>query len=81
MFVILDKYLNCAADKTIDTGHTASTNCNTNYGIILLMLLITSWCKPLKTDPSREICTYATWVTHLQNKHPDKLICVCYCST
>ena len=41
MFVIPDKYLNCVVDKTIDTGHTASTNCTTNYGIILLLL--TSW--------------------------------------
>ena len=22
--------------------------------------LLVPWCKPLKTDPSREICTYAT---------------------
>ena len=32
-----------------------------NYRIILLMVLfITSWCEPLKTDPSREIFIYAT---------------------
>ena len=29
-----------------------------NYRIILLMIFITSWCKPLKTDPSREIYMY-----------------------
>ena len=27
-FVVLYKYLNCAADKTIDGGHTASTDYN-----------------------------------------------------
>ena len=60
IYVIICKCLNCAVDKTIDTGHTTSTDCNTNYRIILLMLFITSWCKPSKTDPSREICTYVT---------------------
>ena len=28
IFVILYKYLNCAADETSDTGHTAITDCN-----------------------------------------------------
>ena len=28
IFVVLYKWLNCAADETIDTGHTASTDCN-----------------------------------------------------
>ena len=28
VFVVLHKYLSCAADKTIDTGHTASTDFN-----------------------------------------------------
>ena len=41
-FVIPYKYFNCAVDETIDTGPTASTDCNTNYGIMLLMLFITS---------------------------------------
>ena len=36
IFVVLYKYLNCAVDKTIDLGYTASADCNTNYGIILL---------------------------------------------
>ena len=27
-FVVLYKYLNCAADKAIDAGHTTSTDCN-----------------------------------------------------
>ena len=62
IFVVLYKYLDCAVDKT---GSGCNTNywgdCNTNYRIIPLMLLITSWCKTLKTDPSRKICTYATW--------------------
>ena len=60
IFVVLYKYLNCAADKTIDGGPTASTvtiNCRI---ILLMMLFITSSCKFFKTGPSREICTYAT---------------------
>ena len=28
IFAVLYKELNCAADKTIDTGHTTSTDCN-----------------------------------------------------
>ena len=61
IFVVLYKYLNCVNDKTIDNGHTTSTDCNTNYRIILLiMLFITPWCKPLKADPSGEIHTYDT---------------------
>ena len=48
--------LNFAVDKTIETSHTTSTDCNVNYRIILLvMFLITSWCKPLETDPFRAI--------------------------
>ena len=44
--MVLYKCLNCAVDKTIHTGHTASTDCNTKYKIILLvMLFITSWYK------------------------------------
>ena len=37
------------------------------------MLFIISLCKSLKTDPFREIFTYATWLK-LPNKHPDKLM-------
>ena len=45
MFEVLYKWLNCAVDKTIATGHTTNTNCN--YRILLLvMLFITSWWKP-----------------------------------
>ena len=61
IFVVLHKYLNCDVAKTIDTGHTTSTEYNTNYTIILFMMLfITFWCKLLKTDPSREICICTT---------------------
>ena len=35
-FVVLYKYLNCAVDKTVDTGHIGNAACNTNYRIILL---------------------------------------------
>ena len=42
--------------KTIDTDHTASTDCNNNYRVILLMMLfITSLITAFKTDLSREI--------------------------
>ena len=52
--MVLCKYLNCAVDKT--NCHTNSTDCNINYVITLLMMLfITSWCKPLKTDPFRKM--------------------------
>ena len=83
IFVVLYKYLNFAVDKIIGTGHTTSTDCNTDYEIIQLMkLFITSWCKPLKIDPSREICTYVTWAKpFLPNTHLDELICVSYYST
>ena len=46
ILVVLYKYLSCAVDEAIDTGHT--TDCNTNYRLILLILFITSWCQPLK---------------------------------
>ena len=71
ILVALYNQLNCALDKTIDAGHTANINCHINYSIktnyslkLLMMLFITSWSKPLKTEPSREICTYATRVKH-----------------
>ena len=41
IFVVLYKYLNSAADKTVDGSHSARTDCN--YRIILLMLFITLW--------------------------------------
>ena len=37
IFAVLYKYLNCDVDKTIDSGHATSTDCNTNYRIILLI--------------------------------------------
>ena len=52
--------------------------------ILLIMLFITSWYMPLKTDLFRETCTYDTWLKpFLPSKHPDRLIYiyVCYCST
>ena len=41
IFGDLYKYVNCALDETIDTGHTTRTDCDTYYRIILLMLFIT----------------------------------------
>ena len=29
IFVFLYKYVSCAVDKTVDTGYTTSTDCNT----------------------------------------------------
>ena len=53
IFVVLYKYLNRAVTLILLTA-------TINYRIILLlMLFITSWCKPVKTDPSREIYKYA----------------------
>ena len=61
--MVLYEYLKCAANITIDGDHTASTDCTINYRVILLMTsFINSSDKPLKTDPSREICTCATWL-------------------
>ena len=61
IFVVLYKYLNCAADKLLTQVTLLGLNVTIDNRIILLiMLFITSWCKPLKADPSREICTYAT---------------------
>ena len=46
-----------------------------------MMLFINSRYKPLKAEPSREICTYATSLKpFLPNKHPNKLIYLCCCS-
>ena len=54
IFLVLHNDLNCAVDKTIDTGHTTTTDCNINYRIILLMVLfITSQCRRFKTDLQR----------------------------
>ena len=55
IFVVLCKYGNCAVDKTMDTGHTTSTDYNTNYRIILLMMLSIT-----PSYQSKEIRTYAT---------------------
>ena len=54
IFLVLHNDLNCAVDKTIDTGHTTTTDCNINYRIILLMVLfITSQWRRFKTDLQR----------------------------
>ena len=62
VFVVIHKYINCANDKAIETGHSASADCKSNYIILLLTkLFITYWYKPSKADPSGEIGIYATW--------------------
>ena len=56
IFLVPYKNLNCAVDKTIDSGLTTCIDFNTNDRIILLMILfITSWWKLFEIDPSREI--------------------------
>ena len=56
ILVVLYKYLNCGVDKNIDADHTTSTDCKTSCReILLMMLFITSQCKPLKIDTSRDI--------------------------
>ena len=73
--MVLYKYLNYAVDKIVDAGHATSTDCNTNYRAILLMMLsITPLCKPLKTDP---LSMQLEQSLLLQNTHPDNLMCVC----
>ena len=50
MSVVLYKYLNCAVNKTTNTGHTT----NISYALIpsiMMILVISSWSKPLKTEP------------------------------
>ena len=60
-FVVLYKYLNCAADEILTQVALLLLTVAMNYRIVLLtMLFITSWYKPFKTDPFREIFTYAT---------------------
>ena len=50
--VALYKYLNCAVNKTANTGNTTNIKYSIKYGIITLMmiLLVSSWYKFLKTD-------------------------------
>ena len=48
IFAVLCKYLNCADDETIDTGHTTSTGFDTSYNIILLMILLLAGASSLK---------------------------------
>ena len=47
-----------------------------------MILFISYWGKPFKSNRSREVCTYATCAKPLfSNAHPDKLIRICYGST
>ena len=48
--VVLYKYLNYNVNKTTNAGHII--NYNTKYCTVMLMmiLLISSWSKPLKTE-------------------------------
>ena len=80
---VIYKYLNSVVNETTYTGHTSNINYNTNYKIVLIMILFSSsWCEPLKTNSSREISAYIASVKPpLRNTHPDKLMYVCYCST
>ena len=52
ILVVLNKWLSCAVDKTTDTRDTTNIDYNTNYGIILLVMILflSYWCKTLKTD-------------------------------
>ena len=45
IIVVLYKYLNCAADKTDDTGDTANTNCSSNDILTLEIFFISFCCK------------------------------------
>ena len=61
--MILYKYVNCAVDKTIASVPTTSTDCDSSYTVILIMMLFVTPCSnPLKADPFSEICIYAAWV-------------------
>ena len=40
IFEVLYKYLNCVIDKTIDSGDTTSTDCNTKHRKILSCYLL-----------------------------------------
>lgn len=47
-----------------------------------MILFTIFWCNTLKTDPSKEICTYATLIkSFFPDAYPNKLLYVCYCST
>ena len=85
--VVQYKYINCTVDKTRSTGsgHTNSLYYQLCYYYINnnIPILFTSFCcKPLKTDPSGEICTCATraklflpnthsrnWFMHATSQH------------
>ena len=63
--VFLYKYINRNVDKNTgtDTGHTTyiyQLYYQLYYNNNILILFVSSCCKPLKTDPSGKICTCAT---------------------
>ena len=61
--MILYKYVNCAVDKTIASVPTTRADCNSNYKVILIMMLFVTPCSnPLEADPFSKICIYATCV-------------------
>ena len=72
MWFYTNKHLIYAVDRTTAIGHTAYIDYNTNYNVtVLMMSFISSWCKLLEIDASREICNYVTWVKHfLPNVRP-----------
>ena len=43
VFVVIHKYINCANDKAIETGHSASADCKSNYIILLLTKLFITY--------------------------------------
>ena len=73
--VVQYKYMNCTVDKTKSTGsgHTNSLYYQLCCWYIINnipILFISFFCKPLKTDPSGETCTCATWAKpFLPNAH------------
>ena len=74
--VFLCKYINCAVDKNTgsDSGHATyiyKLYYQLKYKINILILFVSSCCKPLKSDPYGEICTCPTWrIPFLPNAHP-----------
>ena len=55
IFVVLYKYLNCAADKVIDAGHTAITDCNCQLQSNTISVTYYFLVQAL-------MCTYAIWL-------------------
>ena len=54
--MILYKYVNCAVDKTIASVPTTSTDCDSSYTVILIMMLFVTPCSnPLEADQFSKI--------------------------